>query len=327
MFIRFRTQRNRLQASLVETRRVAGKVVAKHLGGLGSVDTDLSVGERRDFWDELPERLDRIGDWIGPDECEKICVMLGARIPMIMSEEPPFIRGEGDADARIGIRSEPTEEEPTEVEPPEDEICNMRGYFGDDPAFASLPEESKTAVISKMFQMRLVAQLHDDVATFYQTTKLAKSARQLQKALRVIIDQISGHEMQRDAHLVQALGEMRRRRLELEPVPVMALTVGPFLTNLLECSIAAEPRGKVSPPPNRPPKALHLVQMMADALEKVGIRVGATGGDEGGPATRLMIKFYAYLTDGEVIKPPAIKMSLKRLRNWQACHPDRKTRP
>jgi hypothetical protein len=316
MFVRFRTKGQRLQASLVETRRAAGKVVTKHLGGLGSVDADLSVRERRDFWDKLPERLDRIGDWIGPDECEQICAMLGTRIPMIMSEEPlimseepRFMRGrEGDGDGD------------TEIEPPEDEIRAMRGYFGDDPAFASLPEESKIVVFSKMFGMKVVAQLHDDVALFYHTTKLAKSARQLQKALKVIIGQISTSEPQDHAHLVQALRVMRRRGLHSAPMHVMAQVVGPFLTNLLECSIEAEPRGKVSPPPNRPPKALHLVQMMADLLESVGLRVGASGGDAGGPATRLMIKFYAYLTKGEVIKPDAIKMSLTRLRTWQAKH-------
>ena len=139
MFVRFRTQRNRLQASLVETRRVAGKVVAKHLRGLGSVDADLSVRERGIFWAKLPEQLDRIGDWIGPTECEKICAMLDARIPMITSEEQhSILGGAGDEHALSEIHPKSREEAPTEDEPTEDEIRVMRGFVGDDPAFASL---------------------------------------------------------------------------------------------------------------------------------------------------------------------------------------------
>ena len=325
MFVRFRTQRTRLQASLVETRRVAGKVVAEHLGGLGSVDADLSVRERENFWAKLPERLDRIGDWIGPTECEKICAMLDARIPMITSEEQhSLLGGEGDAHAPAEIHLESIEEAPTEDEPTEDEIRLMKCFVDDDPAFTSLPDGSKMAVCKGILRMKEVAQLHDDVAPFYHTTKLAETARQLQKALRVIIDQISDHKAHRDAHLVQALGEMRRRGLEQEPVYLMGLVVVPFLTNLLECSVAVEPRRKLQPPPNRPPKALALVGMMVELLRSLGVQVGATGG-EGGPAMKLMIRIYAYVSGGEVITADAIKDRLRRLKDWKAAHPDWRT--
>jgi hypothetical protein len=325
MFVRFRTQRTRLQASLVETRRVAGKVVAKHLGGLGSVDADLSVRERETFWAKLPERLDRIGDWIGPSECEKICAMLDARIPMITTaEQHSILGGEGNAHAPAETHPESREEAPAEDEPTEDEIRVMGGFVGDDPTFASLPHGSKMAVCKGMLRMKEVAQLHDDVAPFYHATKLAKTARQLQKALRVVTDQISDHEAHRDAHLVQALGEMRRRGLEPEPVYLMAGIVVPFLTNLLECSVAVEPRGKLQPPPNRPPKALALVGMMVELLESLDIQVGATGG-EGGPAMKVMIRMYAYVSGGEVITADAIKDRLRRLKDWKVAHPDWRT--
>ena len=54
MFVRFRRQGNRLQASLVQNRRVGGKVQAEHVGALGSVDTAVSVRERLAFWAKLP---------------------------------------------------------------------------------------------------------------------------------------------------------------------------------------------------------------------------------------------------------------------------------
>jgi hypothetical protein len=57
MFVRFRRQAKRLQVSLVQNRRVAGKVHAEHIGALGSVDADVSVRGRLVFWAKLPQRL------------------------------------------------------------------------------------------------------------------------------------------------------------------------------------------------------------------------------------------------------------------------------
>ena len=45
MFVRFRQQHRRLQASLMQTRRVAGKMQSEHIASLGTVDADVSVGE------------------------------------------------------------------------------------------------------------------------------------------------------------------------------------------------------------------------------------------------------------------------------------------
>src|ERR1700693_6052881 len=50
MFVRFRRQSNRLQASLVQSRRARGKVQAEHIGALGSVDAAVSVRSRLAFW-------------------------------------------------------------------------------------------------------------------------------------------------------------------------------------------------------------------------------------------------------------------------------------
>src|SRR6202040_119596 len=94
MFVRFRRQGGRFQASVVETRRVSGRVVADHLGGLGSVDAELSIRERAAFWAALPERLDQIGNWIGPDQRAKLLAALRARIPMVTPEEQSSTRPE-----------------------------------------------------------------------------------------------------------------------------------------------------------------------------------------------------------------------------------------
>jgi hypothetical protein len=70
MFVRFRRQGNRLQVSLIENRRVGGKVVAEHIGALGSVNAAVLVRERLAFWVKVPERLQPFGGrrwwWICP---------------------------------------------------------------------------------------------------------------------------------------------------------------------------------------------------------------------------------------------------------------------
>jgi len=46
MFARFRPSPYRLQVSIVETRRVGGKVRHQHIASLGSIETPLTVANR-----------------------------------------------------------------------------------------------------------------------------------------------------------------------------------------------------------------------------------------------------------------------------------------
>jgi hypothetical protein len=94
MFVRFRQSRNRLQASLVETRRVAGKVRHEHIASLGAVDVPPSIRERLTFWARLPERLDRLANRIDGDAAGKIYAAVHARIPMVTPEEQRSLQEE-----------------------------------------------------------------------------------------------------------------------------------------------------------------------------------------------------------------------------------------
>ena len=78
MFVRFRRQANRLQASLIETRRAGGKIVTKHIGALGSVDAAVSVRERLAFWSKIPARLAKLGNRVSHDEHPKLYAALHA---------------------------------------------------------------------------------------------------------------------------------------------------------------------------------------------------------------------------------------------------------
>jgi hypothetical protein len=124
--------------------------------------------------------------------------MLQARIPMVTPEEQRSIRG-GEEGAASAAEIYPT--------PTEDDICAMREALGDDPTFAGLPEAGKAAFFRGMLGMKWVAGIYDDVGEQYQNVKLAKSARELQK-LKAVIRLFDDYT---DTHLVQALGEMRRR--------------------------------------------------------------------------------------------------------------------
>ena len=99
MFVRFRQQGRRLQASLMQTRRVSGKMQSEHIASLGSVDAEVSVRERLAFWAKLPERLARLGNRVGPDDQAKVYAALHARIPMVTPDEQRAIQeanAEGD---------------------------------------------------------------------------------------------------------------------------------------------------------------------------------------------------------------------------------------
>src|ERR1700683_1364402 len=98
MFVRFRQQGRRLQASLMQTRRVAGKMQSEHIASLGTVDADVSVGERLAFWAELPARLARLGNRVGIEDHAKIYGALHTRIPMVTPDEQRAVQEENAKD-------------------------------------------------------------------------------------------------------------------------------------------------------------------------------------------------------------------------------------
>ncbi|MFZ1107782.1 MAG: hypothetical protein WAN43_05485 [Rhodomicrobium sp.] len=102
MFVRFRQSRNRLQVSLIETRRVQGKVRHEHIASLGSVDVPASVRGRLLFWSKVPDRLSRLANRIVSEEQMKIYNALHARIPMVTPDEQRALQIENaEADEKL----------------------------------------------------------------------------------------------------------------------------------------------------------------------------------------------------------------------------------
>ena len=87
MFVRFRQTKTRLQASLIETRRIDGKVRHEHIASLGSVDEPPSVDGRIAFWQRLHERLGKLSNRLDAAAQAKVMAAVHARIPMVMIDE------------------------------------------------------------------------------------------------------------------------------------------------------------------------------------------------------------------------------------------------
>jgi hypothetical protein len=86
MFVRFR-QARRLQVSLIETRRISGKVRHEHVASLGAVDVLPTVADRAAFWQGVYERLSKLSNRIDAAAEGKILGQVHARIPMVTIEE------------------------------------------------------------------------------------------------------------------------------------------------------------------------------------------------------------------------------------------------
>jgi hypothetical protein len=87
MFVRFRQSKSHLQVSLVETRRIAGKVQHEHVASFGSVEWPPSVEERIAFWQRLHERLAKLSNRVDVMAQAKILGDIHARIPMVTLDE------------------------------------------------------------------------------------------------------------------------------------------------------------------------------------------------------------------------------------------------
>jgi hypothetical protein len=84
---RFRQAKYRLQAGLVETRRVNGKVRHEHVASLGSIEIPQAIPVRLTFWQQLHERLARLANRLTGEARGKVLAAVHARIPMVTPDE------------------------------------------------------------------------------------------------------------------------------------------------------------------------------------------------------------------------------------------------
>ena len=102
MFVRFRQTARRLQVSLTETHRQAGKVRHEHVAGLGSIPLSPSAADRIAFWTKLHQRLDALSNRVDAAQRGALLTAIHARIPMPTLDDQQAAQLErAQADARF----------------------------------------------------------------------------------------------------------------------------------------------------------------------------------------------------------------------------------
>lgn len=87
MFVRFRRQGTRLQASLIATSRSDARVRQEYVAALGVIADPPTVGDRVEFWGQVHERLSRLANRLDGETQAKILGQLHARVPMATIED------------------------------------------------------------------------------------------------------------------------------------------------------------------------------------------------------------------------------------------------
>jgi hypothetical protein len=83
----------RLQISLIDTRRVDGKVRQEHVASLGSVPPDMAPADRLALWTQVHPRLTRLGNRFNQATLAKVMGELHAKVPMVAIGDPSLIAG------------------------------------------------------------------------------------------------------------------------------------------------------------------------------------------------------------------------------------------
>jgi hypothetical protein len=87
MFVRCRENSHRLHLSLLETRRISGKVRRKHFASLGFIEIPQTIPGRLTFWQGLHEQLARLENRLTSEAQGKVRAAVHARVPMVTPEE------------------------------------------------------------------------------------------------------------------------------------------------------------------------------------------------------------------------------------------------
>jgi hypothetical protein len=107
MFARFRQSRDRLHVSIVEARRVNGKVRHQYVVSLRSIVMPPSVADRIAFWRRVDKRLAKLSNRIDMATQGKLRGELHKRIPMVTPDEQ---RGETKHERNVeGVLGKPVD--------------------------------------------------------------------------------------------------------------------------------------------------------------------------------------------------------------------------
>jgi hypothetical protein len=91
--VRLRQSAQRLQLSIVETRRGRWQGSSRDIASLGSIRPTLSIADRIEFWARLHQRLERLSNRINAEALEQILGGVHDRIPTLTAAAAGCHRG------------------------------------------------------------------------------------------------------------------------------------------------------------------------------------------------------------------------------------------
>jgi hypothetical protein len=187
----------------------------------------------------------------------------------------------------------------------------MEKAFGEPLKFYRLTEDCEATAFADFRVIKGAMEIGVDLDAHTEVTKRAEDARKLQLLkypLEVLSDKGS-------VHLRQTALEMTKRFKITEKEAIEEVyDLEDKAQRVFECSAAVQPKG---PRRSGPLPALIETMLVVDVLERASIKIAATGGDEGGPFTRLLGDIFKY-TSGKAVSPDAVKQRLKTVKKHNA---------
>ena len=120
MLVRFRQTAAGLQCSLVETRRIDGKVRYEQVASLGSVPASPSVADRLAFWRRVYEQLAELANRIDAETQGQIISAVHSRVPIVTPNEQRALRVRPRPRPEKALRHQGAKERPQNKAPTPD---------------------------------------------------------------------------------------------------------------------------------------------------------------------------------------------------------------
>jgi hypothetical protein len=194
------------------------------------------------------------------------------------------------------------------VKPNEAEIAAMRAIIGDDQSFAQCSPAAQRIVFVGIMKGRAMRAFTDDYNEIRNVTRRKREPVTLQRALDQLLKILDVKNTAHSEHLSLVARAMEARLgISFEGV---AGKLEDFRETARDMFDASKSVTSAPAPRRRVLKEDVEIDVLLDALERAGVEVGITGGEKGGPGTRLLRRLIK-CTSGQ---SPTIVGVMKRLR-------------
>jgi hypothetical protein len=172
------------------------------------------------------------------------------------------------------------------VKPNEAEIAALRAIIGDDQTFAQLSPATQRIVFVGIMKARAMRTFTKDYNEIRKVTRRKREPSTLQSALDRLLKILDLENAARSEHLSLVARAMEARLgISFEAVAEKLEDFNETARSILDAS-----KSVTSAPAPRRNVSMEDVEIdvLLDALERARVTVGITGGEKGGPGTRLL---------------------------------------